>query len=100
MICCTSATVWHKESVSLGLRSGLHDYYALRNMLHLVRKHRIVSLPGAWLYFLARSLLPKLARLQFRRIGYVLRAYYDFARGVRGRAAFHRDELPATTSTR
>jgi GT2 family glycosyltransferase len=99
LVCCPGATIWHKEASSLGMRSGLHDYYALRNMLYMIRKHHAATLPTAWLYFLLRALAPKLARLQFRRIGYVLRAYYDFARGVRGRCVFHGDERPTRVAT-
>lgn len=100
LVCCVGSTIWHKEASSLGMRSGLHDYYALRNMLHLVRKHHAVTLPTAWLYFLLRAMVPKLARFQFRRIGYVLRAYYDFARGVRGRCVFHGGDRPAHAAPR
>jgi hypothetical protein len=98
LLCCPGSTIRHKEASSLGMRSGLHDYYALRNMLYLVRKHRASGLPAAWLYFLLRALAPKIVRLQFRRIGYVLRAYLDFARGIRGRCVFHPDERSERTA--
>ena len=90
---CPQSIVWHKEGHSAGFKSGVHDYYAVRNMLYLVQKHYPQHLTSAFLISLWRAVAPKLARLQFRRLIYVLRAYYDFLRGVRGKTEVDPDLL-------
>jgi len=82
---CPQSIVWHKEGHSAGFKSGVHDYYAVRNMLHLIKKHYPQHLTSAFLISFWRAVAPKVARLQFKRLYYVLRAYYDFLRGVRGK---------------
>ena len=81
---CPESIVWHKEGHSIGFKSVLHDYYAVRNMLYLVKKHYPEHLASAFVFSFWRATAPKFARLQWRRLGYVLKAYYDFLRGVRG----------------
>ena len=83
--CCADAIVWHKEGNSLGLRSVLHDYYSVRNFLLLVRRFYPLALPSAFLIFGLRAILPKIARLQFRRLFFVLLAFRDFLLGKHGR---------------
>lgn len=91
MWCCANATVWHKEGKSLGFKSVLHDYYSVRNFLLLVRRFYPMALPFALLIFGTRAVLPKLARLQFRRLLFVLLAFRDFAFGKHGRV--HSEEF-------
>lgn len=93
LYCCATAEVWHKQSRSSGFRSQLHDYYAVRNMLRLVRKFYPTYLPTAFAYFATRALAPKLLRLEFARIEAVLQALRDFALGIGGRASAHTDEV-------
>jgi GT2 family glycosyltransferase len=93
LYCCTQAVVWHKQSHSIGFKSPLHDYYAVRNMLRLVRKFYPASLPVAFGYFAARSILPKIARLEFARLRAVLNAFRDFAYGVSGRPSYHSEVI-------
>lgn len=81
---CPESIVWHKEGHSTGFKSVLHDYYAVRNMLYLVQKHYPEHLASAFIISFWRAAAPKFARLQWRRLKYVLKAYYDFLRGVRG----------------
>ena len=88
---CPHSVVWHKEGRSVGFKSALHDYYAVRNMLYLIQKHYPEHLPSAFLASIARSALPKLARMQFGRLRYVLKAHVDFLRGVRGRTEVNPD---------
>jgi hypothetical protein len=90
---CPQSIVWHKEGHSAGFKSGVHDYYAVRNMLYLIKKHYPQHLTSAFLISFWRAVAPKLARLQFRRLIYVLRAYYDFLRGVRGKTEVDPDLL-------
>ena len=90
LIACTSAVVWHKEGTSLGFKSPAHDYYSVRNQLWLLKKFYPSSLPSAFILFALRSIVPKIARLQFRRLLHVILAYRDFLRGIQGRA--HDDE--------
>lgn len=93
-LCCSpQAEVWHRQSHSIGFKSPLHDYYAVRNMLHLVRKFYPLSLPTAFGYYACRSLAPKLARLEFERAGAVLAALGDFIAGVSGRRTQHTDRV-------
>lgn len=93
LYCAADAIVWHKQSLSIGFKSPLHDYYAVRNMLHLVRKFYPASLPAAFSYFACRSLAPKVLRMERERIGAVLSALRDFIGGVTGRASQHSDHV-------
>lgn len=93
LYCCPAAVVLHKQSRSAGFKTPVHDYYAVRNMLHLVRKLYPASLPTAFAYFSIRSLVPKIVRLQFVRAGAVLAALRDFMSGVTGRAKAHTDAV-------
>ncbi len=88
---CPKSIVWHKEGRSVGYKSPLHDYYAVRNMLFLIAKHYPEHLTSAFLASLWRSVTPKLARLQLRRLYYVLKAYCDFLSGVRGKSDVNPD---------
>jgi len=91
LFCSPEATVRHKQARSIGFKSPTHDYYAVRNVLRLVQKFFPKSLPFAFGYFAMRSLLPKLARLQFARALAVFAALRDFVAGVDGRAKEHSD---------
>jgi hypothetical protein len=91
--CATHAVVWHKQCHSVGFKSPIHDYYAVRNMLLLVRKLYPVWLPTAFGYFALRSILPKLVRMESLRLRAVLRAIGDFVRGRDGRCAAHTEEV-------
>lgn len=76
--------VWHKGGGAVGHRSTKHDYYIVRNSLHLTRKYYPRMLPLATIYVAYRCALPKLVRGQWRRLQAVRRAYRDFKRGVLG----------------
>lgn len=91
LLYCPHSVVWHKEGHSVGFKSVLHDYYAVRNMLYLVQKHYPEHLASAFMVSLWRASLPKLLRLQFKRLKYVVKAYYDFLRGVRGKTDVNPD---------
>lgn len=93
LYCCPSAIVWHKQSHSIGFKSPLHDYYAVRNMLRLVWKFYPIAAPTAFLYFAVRCIAPKLVRLEFARLLAVLHAYSDFFSGVAGRSSHHTDQM-------
>lgn len=93
LYCCPEAVVWHKQSHSIGFKSPLHDYYAVRNMLRLVWRFYPLAAPAAFAYFALRSVAPKLVRLEFVRLLAVLRAFSDFFLGVSGRGARHSDEV-------
>lgn len=92
LFCAPSAIVWHKQSHSIGFKSPLHDYYAMRNMLHLIAKFFPRSLPTAFGYFACRSILPKIVRMETTRLVAVLRAFRDFLSGVTGRSALHTEQ--------
>ncbi len=93
LYCCPNAIVWHKQSHSIGFKSPLHDYYAVRNMLRLVWKFYPIAAPTAFLYFAARCVAPKLVRLEFARLLAVLQAFSDFFSGVAGRSSRHSDQM-------
>jgi GT2 family glycosyltransferase len=93
LYCCPTATVWHKQSRSVGFKSPLHDYYAVRNVLRLVKKFYPASLPTAMMYYALRSVAPKLVRLEFARLRAVLWALADFVCGVAGRSERHTDSV-------
>jgi len=86
LVYCPTAIVWHKEGASIGHKSELHDYYAIRNLFFLVQEHYPQYLPFTLIYWVFRGFGPKLLRLQFRRAAYVWRAYRDFFRGVDGKS--------------
>lgn len=81
-----SATIWHKQGRSVGYKTPVHDYYAVRNMLRLLRKFHPVALPSAAVVLFARSVAPKVARGQSKRLAAVMRAFADFFLGKSGRA--------------
>jgi hypothetical protein len=85
LLYCPESVVWHKEGHSVGFKSTLHDYYSVRNMLYLIKKHYPEHMTSAFIVSLWRAAAPKLFRLQFRRLRYVIKAYFDFLRGVRGK---------------
>jgi GT2 family glycosyltransferase len=87
LFCSPNSLVWHKQARSIGFKSPLHDYYAVRNVLHLVRKFYPASLPTAFAYFACRSIAPKLARFELARLHAVCLALRDFAMGVKGQPA-------------
>lgn len=91
LYCRPDATVRHKQARSVGFKSPTHDYYAVRNILRLVRKFFPESLPVAFAYYAMRSLVPKIVRLQFVRALAVCVALRDFTAGVDGRATVHSD---------
>lgn len=85
LVCCPTAEVWHKQGASIGYKSVLHDYYSVRNMLFLLHRHHPKKFLSAFLMIAFRSTGAKIARLQFRRLWFVLKAFADFFGGVRGR---------------
>lgn len=93
LYCCPDAVVWHKQSHSIGFKSPLHDYYAVRNMLRLVWKFYPIAAPTAFLYFALRCVAPKLVRLEFERLVAVIHAFSDFFSGVDGRSSHHSDQM-------
>lgn len=101
---CRGALVWHKEGRSIGHKSYLHDYYSVRNMLFLMQKFYPTNLPLAIMFLAGIAIPPKLCRLQLKRLKYVLKAFFDFFRGVRGSGDMHSDidalavELAARTT--
>jgi GT2 family glycosyltransferase len=91
LLYCPESVVWHKEGGSIGFKSALHDYYAVRNMLFLIQKHYPQHMFSAFVVSLWRAVAPKLLRLQFGRLRYVVKAYCDFLRGVRGKTDVNPD---------
>ena len=85
LVCCPVAEVWHKQGASIGYKSALHDYYSVRNMLFLLYKHHPKQFLPAFFMIAFRSTAAKIARFQFRRLWFVLKAFGDFFAGVRGR---------------
>lgn len=77
------SVIWHKEGKSVGYRSPLHDFYAIRSALLWVKKFYPHLLPTAFMYSLYRGALPKIVRLQPARLAAVLRAYRSFFFGAR-----------------
>ncbi len=86
LVYCPTALVWHKEGASVGYKSELHDYYAVRNLFFLVQEHFPQYLTFTLIYWVFRGFGPKLARFQFRRAAAVLRAYVDFFHGIDGKS--------------
>ncbi|MBV8117885.1 MAG: glycosyltransferase family 2 protein [Candidatus Eremiobacteraeota bacterium] len=93
LYCCPQARVWHKQSHSIGFKTPLHDYYAVRNMLHLVWKFYPFAMPAAFGYFAIRSIAPKVVRLETARLLAVMYAIADFLAGVKGRSERHTDAM-------
>ena len=82
---CPQSVVLHKEGRSSGFKSLLHDYYSVRNMLYLIARFYPHALATAFVASMFYTIVPKLVRLRFRRLAIVLRAYFDFLRGRRGK---------------
>lgn len=85
LACSVNSTVWHKCGSTVGRRTPTHDYYSVRNMLWLIKRYAPQSLLTVELYTFARAMLPKIVRLEFGRMRSVLKAFYDFHRGVIGK---------------
>ncbi|WP_287128804.1 glycosyltransferase family 2 protein [Candidatus Cyanaurora vandensis] len=83
--CATAARVWHREGGTVGYKSPIQDYYAIRNALWFVRRHHPGYLFLAFCFHGYRSLLPKLVRGQWQRLGLALRGVVDFGRGRTGK---------------
>jgi GT2 family glycosyltransferase len=79
-----NCSVWHKGGGAVGYGTAKHDYYVVRNSLHLMRKYHPRMLPVATVYVAYRCAMPKILRGQWRRLRTVRRAYRDFKRGVMG----------------
>jgi GT2 family glycosyltransferase len=77
--------IWHKGGSTIGHRSVRHDYYTVRNMFALVRKHYPRKTLRVGVYLLVYALLPKIVRGQWGRIGAAWRGYIDYRSGVVGR---------------
>lgn len=84
LLYAADAHVWHQGGASMEHRSPRHDYYAIRNALHLVAKYHPRMMPVTMLYLAYRVVLPKIARGQWHRLSVVRRAYRDYAMGVFG----------------
>lgn len=91
LLYCPESVVWHKEGNSVGFKSKLHDYYSVRNMLFLIQKHYPEHMTSAFIASFWRAAAPKVLRLQFGRLRYVVKAYVDFLRGVRGKTDVNPD---------
>jgi GT2 family glycosyltransferase len=76
--------IWHKGGSTVGHRSTRHDYYTVRNMLALTRKHYPLMVPLVASYLIYRAVLPKVARRQWTRIGAAWRGYRDYRNRVVG----------------
>jgi GT2 family glycosyltransferase len=77
-----SADVWHKGGGSAEYGSALHDYFSVKSALLLVQKQHAWRLPVAVVYSFYRCLLPKVVRLQGRRLVAVLKAYRDATKEI------------------
>jgi GT2 family glycosyltransferase len=86
LLYAAQAQVWHQGGASMEHRSARHDYYAIRNALHLVAKYHPRMIPVTMLYLAYRVVLPKIARGEWSRLSVVRRAYRDYATGVFGKA--------------
>jgi GT2 family glycosyltransferase len=75
--------VYHKEGISSN--NTLKDYYAVRNPLYFSRRHFKKYFLTTWIYFLYRSVLPKIVRFQFKRLRTVFKAVSDFFNGRMGK---------------
>lgn len=94
LACCTRSTVWHKRGGTVGRKTPTHDYYSVRNMLWLIKWYSPRTLLTVELYTFTRAMLPKVARLEFRRMRSVLKAFIDFHRGITGKVDLARLERP------
>jgi GT2 family glycosyltransferase len=85
LVTALQSRVWHKIGATVSHRSSLHDYYSIRNMLLLVKRHYPRKVPTVAAYTFLRAMLPKLVRGEFGRIPFVWKAFVDFYRGVDGK---------------
>lgn len=82
LVYAPGSSVWHKQGRSVGNKSAMQDYHAVRGMLLLVQKFYPQLFPVAFLYSVYRCFLPKLFRRQPDRAKAVLRAYLNFFFGL------------------
>jgi GT2 family glycosyltransferase len=79
------AEVWHKGGGSVVHRSVMHDYYAVRGTLMLMHEHFRGAMPIVLAHGVARFLLPKVVRGQWRRLVAAARGFRDYFRYAAGR---------------
>lgn len=79
-----NSKIWHKGGSTFGHRSLTHDYYTVRNTLAVVRKHYPLMTPVVASYLIYRTVLPKILRRQWTRLGAVWRGYRDYRSRVTG----------------
>jgi GT2 family glycosyltransferase/ADP-heptose:LPS heptosyltransferase len=77
LVYAPSAEVWHKGGGTSVYGSPVHDYGNVIAPLLLIAKHHPWRLPVAVAYSLYRCLLPKIVRLEWRRLVIVLTVYRD-----------------------
>lgn len=82
LVLAPDARVWHKGGGTAGHGSAMHDYFVVKSALLLIQKHYPARLGVAFLYSVYRCMLPKVVRLQGKRLRAVLRAYRDVARRI------------------
>jgi GT2 family glycosyltransferase len=80
-----AAEVWHKGGGSVVHRSVMHDYYAVRGTLMLMHEHFRAAMPVVLAHGVARFLLPKILRGQWRRLAAAARGFRDYFRHAAGR---------------
>ena len=85
LVTALQSRVWHKMGSTVSHRSALHDYYSIRNMLLLVKRHYPRKVPTVAAYTFVRAMLPKILRGEFLRMSYVWKAFSDFYHGVEGK---------------
>jgi GT2 family glycosyltransferase len=83
-----TATIWHKESASVGRESTLRTYYLTRNRILFIRRHGSLAQRFVFSVFFAVAVLPKhvasyLLRKQWHHAGAFLRAtFWNFTNGT------------------
>jgi GT2 family glycosyltransferase len=82
-----AAYVWHKGSITIGPKSPFQDHHVVLAQLTFVRKHSTWLVPAAFVYSVARSLLPKVIRGEGDRARAVLTAYAEFLGARRSQRA-------------
>ena len=78
-----TATVWHKESASVGRQSTIRTYYMTRNRILFIRRHG--SLTQRWFFyvFFTIAVLPK------HVISYLLNRQFDHAKAFLNATFWH-----------
>lgn len=85
LACEPLSKIWHKDSDTVGKKSGINDYYVIRNSLFFVKENFGGKIVPLFFYGVYKYIIPKLIKGEWKRLKFALKAYVDFFFGKKGK---------------